>query len=1522
MATIIGGAGGDLLSGASGSDLLLGLDGADTLVAGTGADTLDGGAGRDRAVLDRSGATAPIIAYVPSPTQSVLVAGAMLTGIEDVTLLAGSGDDGLVGASGDDSFSGGAGADSLQGGAGNDTLAGGDGADWLLGGGGADVLAGGAGADRFVLLDASAAALGSTLAATDRIVDFTPGAGDLLVLRGQAAGTAIDAIATGSFAPSAGGPLLPLGFGGALAPVAAPTAGLALPDPTGGAAWLLYWLPTSAPGDGGGWLVLDADRDGMLGAGDFVLRLDLPPGAAITAADFVPGTFSLPGTGGADTLLGGAGDDTILGLGGADRLDGGDGNDALSGGGGADSLLGGADSDTLEGGAGADTLLGADGIDLLRGGDGDDRLDGGDGADLLRGDAGNDALFGGAGDDTLLGGAGADSFAGGAGADQFVLGEEGQPAASGPGAMDAVPDFNRAEGDLLRLSSAWAGLTDGSGTDAGMVVGPDGAARPLLFVDGLGAQTAIAPGFALHVPRFPGLDARAAVWVPALDGGGWLVLDADGDGLLGAADSVVRIGSAAAPVALEASDFVAGTFFGNAGGLARGGTAGDDTLLGGSLGEVFAGSGGSDRIDGGAGSANALSYAALGSGPVSVRFTGYGAGSAAKAGGGADAFTGIHAVAGTIGNDALDGSAVGGGLFALSLEGGRGNDRIAGDRGFAVQATYGASAPSAVVVDLQAGTAADGWGGTDTLVDVRRIAVASAWHDTVLGSAFDDLFLSAGGGNKLFDGRSGFDEYRYAGIGNISVSLSPPVFGGLAESAYALKPDGTDRLIGIEAVSGGSGDDSIVGSAAAERLAGGAGRDTLDGGGGLDTVRYDLLGTGATLPVRGAVVDLALGTATDPWGDTDVLRNIESAWGSYAADSIVGAGGGGNRTWLRGLAGADTLRAAVAGSMVTADHAADPGGIHADLAAGTVVDGWGDRDSLVLIAHLRGSAFGDSIAGNAAANWLDGGGGNDTLDGGGGADTLTGGAGDDLFVVDSALDRIAELPGEGADTVLAALSWTLGADIEALTLGGTASLNGTGNALSNAIAGNAGANILLGADGDDTLDGMGGDDSLSGGNGRDVLRGGGGADRLDGGSEADTLLGGTEADTLLGGAGADLLDGGSEADFLDGGTEADTLDGGSEADTLRGGDGADLLRGGDGADLVRGGSEADTLQGGDDSDLLLGDAGTDLLGGDAGADILLGGDGADTLQGGDGADLLFGEAGADRLEGGVGADTLDGGAGDDTLDGGGGADRLHGGAGNDLFLVADAAALVFEAPGNGSDTVRAAVSFRLDANIEALVLTGAAALDGFGNAGGDRLTGNSGANHLVGGAGNDTLDGGSGADSLYGGEGDDVFLVRGADDTVVEWAGQGNDTVFADTGAAVCVLPYNVEALVLAGATAAGTDNALANRIEGNGLGNTIRAGAGDDTLLGGGGDDVLYGDAGADLFVFDPGMGFDRIMDFQPGTDRLLLRGFAVASLAQFFAAATDGSEGAVVDFGGGQRLLLEGVAEDRLGAADLLFG
>lgn len=109
---------------------------------------------------------------------------------------------------------------------------------------------------------------------------------------------------------------------------------------------------------------------------------------------------------------------------------------------------------------------------------------------------------------------------------------------------------------------------------------------------------------------------------------------------------------------------------------------------------------------------------------------------------------------------------------------------------------------------------------------------------------------------------------------------------------------------------------------------------------------------------------------------------------------------------------------------------------------------------------LAGAAGDDSLAGLGSADLLWGGEGADLLDGGSGADLMEGGAGDDTYVVDEAGDAVVEAPGEGSDTVIATLTWTLAADVEALVLGGEAAIDGTGNALANVITGDLAANRL------------------------------------------------------------------------------------------------------------------------------------------------------------------------------------------------------------------------------------------------------------------------------------------------------------------------------------------------------------------------------------------------------------------------------------------------------------------------------
>jgi len=143
---------------------------------------------------------------------------------------------------------------------------------------------------------------------------------------------------------------------------------------------------------------------------------------------------------------------------------------------------------------------------------------------------------------------------------------------------------------------------------------------------------------------------------------------------------------------------------------------------------------------------------------------------------------------------------------------------------------------------------------------------------------------------------------------------------------------------------------------------------------------------------------------------------------------------------------------------------------------------------------LTGAGGNDTLKGAAGNDKLYGNGGNDILDGGKGADRMEGGVGNDIYTVDNAGDVVVEATGNGRDTVKASVSYALAANVENLSLTGSATLGGRGNELANTIVGNAGDNILMGFAGNDNLKGSGGSDTLSGGAGKDVLTGGTGQD--------------------------------------------------------------------------------------------------------------------------------------------------------------------------------------------------------------------------------------------------------------------------------------------------------------------------------------------------------------------------------------------------------------------------------------------
>jgi serralysin len=312
-----------------------------------------------------------------------------------------------------------------------------------------------------------------------------------------------------------------------------------------------------------------------------------------------------------------------------------------------------------------------------------------------------------------------------------------------------------------------------------------------------------------------------------------------------------------------------------------------------------------------------------------------------------------------------------------------------------------------------------------------------------------------------------------------------------------------------------------------------------------------------------------------------------------------------------------------------------------------------------------------------------------------------------------------------------------------------------------------------------------------------------------------------------------------------------------------------------------------------------------------------GGSGNDTLIGNDAANVLIGNAGNDTLDGDLGGDVLAGGDGDDTLIGGTGtANELIGGTGNDLYYVSVQGDTVYEAAGEGTDTVRTALSnYTLSANVENLIFTGTGDFVGVGNDGNNFILGGSGNDIIAGGLGSDSLAGGDGndiligdtgaANELIGGTGDDLYIVSDRGDTVYEVAGEGNDTI--ETSLSIYVMTAaNVEKLT-------GTSNA----------GQILIGSDGNDRITGGTGNDELHGGLGNDTYVV-LNAGDTIIEDTNGGTDTVEtnlnyyqlsaanVENLTYTGTGSFYGSGDDGNN--VITGGAGNDTLRGGLGNDTL--------
>jgi len=654
---------------------------------------------------------------------------------------------------------------------------------------------------------------------------------------------------------------------------------------------------------------------------------------------------------------------------------------------------------------------------------------------------------------------------------------------------------------------------------------------------------------------------------------------------------------------------------------------------------------------------------------------------------------------------------------------------------------------------------------------------------------------------------------------------------------YDLNLTGTtaaDRLYGdyhVNTLSALDGDDL---------LDGGGGPDSMIGGAGNDIYMVDNSGDSVAEAAAGgmdavrASISYALGANLENLTLTGA--GAIDGTGNALANLLIGNGAA---NVLNGSAGADTMQGGAGNDIYLVDNAGDQA---IETLAGDGVDRIESSINIILGSFIENLTLTGTLSvngtGNNLANELVGNGAANRLDGAAGADTMRGGAGHDLYVVDNVGDQAIEtLAIDGSDTVQSSVNFTLGAFLEKLVLTGTA-VNGTGNALANQITGNAGANRLDGGVGADLMWGGAGNDTYvvdASGERAIELNDADGIDSVE--ASATFALGAFVENLTLTGVSAINGTGNGLANTIVGNAAANILNGSAGADTLRGGAGDDRYVVDNAGDQLVETNAADGLDSVSSSVTFTLSSNVENL----------------TLTG-----IAVGATGNNLDNFIVGND------GANQIDGKAGADLMRGNGGNDTYAVDNVGDRIVESDGGGSDLVNSTVSFTLASFVENLTLTGAAAVNGNGNAFANFITGNAAAN---------VLDGKAGADLMRGGAGNDTYIVDNVGDRAVEaLAADGTDTVNSSIS---FTLGGNLENLTLTGAAAINaTGNSAANSLTGNAAANVLNGMAGGDTLVGGG---------GGDDFLFTTALGatnVDEILDLQVGIDDIVLENAVFAGL------------------------------------------
>ena len=501
-----------------------------------------------------------------------------------------------------------------------------------------------------------------------------------------------------------------------------------------------------------------------------------------------------------------------------------------------------------------------------------------------------------------------------------------------------------------------------------------------------------------------------------------------------------------------------------------------------------------------------------------------------------------------------------GGKIADELNGGAGNDemegRLGGDqmKGAGGNDIYFVDNANDVVVEL----ANEGTDEVRTLLaqhvlgdNQENLTGLSATGQELTGNTLGNRIRGGGGadviwgkgGDDTLDGRGGTD-LIYGGGGNdfLKGTDEDMLVGGEGDDTYLVyqltvkivetSGQGTDliqsyvsytladhfeklNLMGTEAINGtgNSVANDLDGNTANNVLDGSGGVDTLTGGAGDDTyivddaadriIEYSAQGDDLVLSSVSYTLSLAVERLTLTGS------NSVQAFGNAAANILIGNSGD---NLIDGGQGADNMSGGGGDDTYVISEALDQ--VSEVAAAGTDLVQSGisyvlslNVENLTLTGSSAvngtGNTLGNKLIGNAASN---------VLNGGAGADTLLGEGGNDTYIVDTAGDIVVETSATGGtDVVQSEVAYTLGSNVENLTLIGTRSVAGTGNSLANNISGNGASNILTGGAGNDVISGGAGFDKLIGGEGNDTLTGGGGTDVF----YFEAPLGAVNADRIL-----------------------------------------------------------------------------------------------------------------------------------------------------------------------------------------------------------------------------------------------------------------------------------------------------------------------------------------------------------------------------------------------------------------------